>query len=247
MSGDLPTLASLEGRLEERKDGRPTRKRKIPQHRRETWADCLDDDGKVIKVWITKEGTVRKDIEAVQDELEAQGVYFSQAGQEDELTDEELRARCVQLNVDPVVLTTRQSLEDAVVEAEDLRDECKALGIKRYKKMSPQEMRVALQAFDKHDSDVDGDEDGDDVYEDGEMDEHELMEYCRDLGIEVKTKDPVTKKSRYLTKEEMQQAIAAIDDMTDSDEVEDEEDDDEESPEEEDYPEEDDGDEDYSN
>lgn len=72
----LLTLASLEGRLPGRLDGRPRRTKVIPTNLRKRFMEVLDDNGKSkILVYITDDGKVRRDVAAVQDELEAAGEF----------------------------------------------------------------------------------------------------------------------------------------------------------------------------
>lgn len=72
----LLTLASLEGRLPDRLDGRPRRTRVIPFNLRKKFMEVLDDDGKSkILVYVTEDGKVRRDVEQVQSELDAAGEY----------------------------------------------------------------------------------------------------------------------------------------------------------------------------
>jgi hypothetical protein len=71
----LVTLASLEGRLPSRNDGRPRRNKVIPHNIRKRFMEVIDDNGKSILVYITEQGTVRRDVEKVQDELERAGEY----------------------------------------------------------------------------------------------------------------------------------------------------------------------------
>lgn len=70
-------LSTLMGRnVRNRSDGRPSRTRKISSELRERFVEVYDDEiEKVRLVFITKEGTVRLDVNAVQDELEQQGTY----------------------------------------------------------------------------------------------------------------------------------------------------------------------------
>ena len=69
---DIPTLASVEGRDVSR-TGRPQRTKKIPQNLRNRFMEVLDDDlSSVIMVYITNDGTVRRDYKKVQEELQAE-------------------------------------------------------------------------------------------------------------------------------------------------------------------------------
>lgn len=57
------TLASLEGRLPDRKDGRPRRNcNKRPRWMVNRLLEVLDDDGKKIHVYVRKDGTVTREI-----------------------------------------------------------------------------------------------------------------------------------------------------------------------------------------
>lgn len=69
------TLASLEGRLPDRVDGRPRRTKKIPQELRKRFMEVLDDNGKSIMVYVDEDGKVRLDTEKVQEELDAAGEF----------------------------------------------------------------------------------------------------------------------------------------------------------------------------
>lgn len=69
------TLASLEGRLPDRVDGRPRRTKKIPFELRKKFMEVLDDNGKTIMVYVDENSKVRLDYEKVQEELDAAGEF----------------------------------------------------------------------------------------------------------------------------------------------------------------------------
>lgn len=69
------TLAALEGRLPGRLDGRPRRTKVLAHTIRNRFMEALDDDNRKVLVYITKEGTVRKDVKTVQEELAAAGEF----------------------------------------------------------------------------------------------------------------------------------------------------------------------------
>lgn len=76
MSNDiLLHLSDLEGRYPDRRDGRPRRTKVLAQKLRGTFIEVLDDDRTKVMVYITPEGTVRRDVAKVQEELARAGVY----------------------------------------------------------------------------------------------------------------------------------------------------------------------------
>jgi hypothetical protein len=74
-NGVILTLASLEGRLPDRVDGRPRRKHSIPLERRCQFMEVLNDNRKRILVYITPDGRVRQDTDQVLDELRDSGEF----------------------------------------------------------------------------------------------------------------------------------------------------------------------------
>lgn len=94
---DIPSLASLECR----ETSRSGRKRTLASNLRDRFMECLDDDGKtVIKVYITSEGKVRKDVDAVLEEQNPEAIdsedsdvdveeVYKEDDEDDALTDDE--------------------------------------------------------------------------------------------------------------------------------------------------------------
>jgi hypothetical protein len=59
-----------------RLDGRPRRAPKVPEKYRGKFMDVLDETGKnAILIYVEDDGTIRRDVKKVQDELEAQGIF----------------------------------------------------------------------------------------------------------------------------------------------------------------------------
>jgi hypothetical protein len=73
--GSTLTLAQLEGRLPDRRDGRPRRNHKVAFQLRKRFMEVLDDTGRKIMVYVDENGGVRRDVSVVQDELEAAGEF----------------------------------------------------------------------------------------------------------------------------------------------------------------------------
>ena len=94
MSNEITlTLAALEGRLPARLDGRARRTKVLAHTIRKRFMEVQDDDGKLILVYITDTGAVRKDVKKVQDELAEAGEFAGINDDEEADLDEVMNGR----------------------------------------------------------------------------------------------------------------------------------------------------------